>query len=185
MIERITAADIAQMRANGYCRTTIAAAEAQLETCRRADEVIALIDRAFDGVTLDDGIGLRESDGIDVYAGADELKRLRALDEKLDWRMIPSDLLNYCHAAPSYLDSAGMLFHIPAFLTSELKGEYQFEFISRLIDGHYSATDFLQRLTTAQREAIAECVRFYCSVSPRIYGEDSIAAAIARFRGAE
>ncbi len=185
MIERITAADIAQMRANGYCRTTIAAAEAQLETCRRADEVIALIDRAFDGVTLDDGIGLRESDGIDDYACADELKRLRALDEKLDWRKIPAELLNYCNAAPSFLDAGGMRFHTPAFLTSELKGEHQFEFINRLIYGSYTATDFVQMLTTAQREAIAECIRFYCSVAPRIYGENSIAAAIARFRGSQ
>lgn len=185
MIERITAADIAQMRANGYCRSTIAAAEAQLETCRRADEVIALIDRGFDGVTLDDGIGLRESDGIDDYAGADELKRLRALDEKLDWRKIPAELLNHCNAAPSFLDAAGMRFHTPAILTSELSGEYRSDFIGRLIYGSYSATDFVQLLTTAQCDAIVECIRFYGRIAPHIYGEDSIASAITRFRGTE
>lgn len=68
--------------ANGYDRSAIAEAEAWLAKCRRADELIDLVRRAFADVKLEDGIGLRESDGIDDYAGSEELKRLRATDEK-------------------------------------------------------------------------------------------------------
>src|SRR5687767_1771046 len=119
-MERVTPADIDRMRASGHDRSTIAAAEARLDKCRRADELIELVREAFAGVALDDGIGLRESDGIDDYADPEELARLRTDDEKHDWEKIPADLLNYCNAAPFFLDAKGMRFHTPAFLVTEL-----------------------------------------------------------------
>jgi hypothetical protein len=182
---RITPADIAQMRESGYDRSTIAEAEAWLVKCRRADELIDLVRRAFSGVELDEGIGLRESDGIDDYADPDELKRLRAADEKHDWQMIPADLLNHCNAAPSFLDAKGMRFHTPAFLVSELKGQYQFDFIGRLIDGSYTATEFPRLLTIDQLEAIIACIQFYGSIEQYGYDENRIESAVARFRRSE
>jgi hypothetical protein len=182
-MKRLTAADIDQMRANGYDRSTIVEAEAWLSKCRRADELIDLVRRAFADVELDDGIGLRESNGIDDYAGPEELARLRAADEKHDWQRIPADLLNYCNAAPSFLDAKGMRFHTPAFLVSELKGELHLDFIGRLIDGSYSANDFRRLLTREQRYAIIECFRFYGSIKQHSYDSERIEAAVARFRG--
>lgn len=184
-MERLTPADIDQMRASGYDRSTIAEAEAWLDKCRRADELIDLIRQAFAGVELEDGIGLRESDGIDDYAGPEELKRLRATDEKHDWQNIPADLLNYCNAAPSFLDAKGMRFHTPAFLVSELSGGFHQDFIGRLIDGSYSATDFPRLLTNEQRSAIVECIRFYGGIEQYSYEAAQIDAAVARFREAE
>ena len=178
---RITAADIEKMRANGYDRSTIAEAEAWLSQCHRFDELIALVCEVFAGVELEDGVGLRESDGIDDYAGPEELKRLRAMDEKHDWRKIPADLLTQCYAAPSFLDAKGMRFHTPAFLVAELKGDFQQDFIGRLIDESYTAREFPSLLTTAQREAIIECIRFYGSFSRE---PAAINAAASRFRGA-
>ncbi len=64
-MERITNADIEIMRNSGCDRSTIADAQARLAMCERADELIAQISAAFAGVTLEDGIGLWESDGID------------------------------------------------------------------------------------------------------------------------
>lgn len=183
-MKRLTAADIDQMRASGYDRSTIAAAEAWLSKCHRADELIELVRRAFAGVELGAGIGLRESDGIDDYAGPEELARLRADDEKHDWQRIPADLLNFCHAAPSFLDATGLRFHTPAFLVAELKGEFQHDFIGRLIDGSYSATDFPRLLTNDQRAVIIECIRFYGSLEQYSYEGDRIEAAVRRFQGA-
>lgn len=184
-MQRLTAADIDQMRANGYDRSTIAEAEAWLDKCRRADELIVLIRRAFANVELEDGIGLCESDGIDDYAGTEELRRLHATDEKHDWQNISPDLLNYCQAAPSFLDAKGMRFHTPAFLVAELNGKFVQDFIGRLIDGSYSATEFPQLLTIDQRDAIIECIRFYGSIEHYSYEPDRIDAAITRFREAK
>jgi hypothetical protein len=179
-MERITAADIEKMRANGYDRSTIAEAEAWLSKCHRLDELVDLVCEAFNGVELEDGMGLRESDGVDDYAGPEELKQLRAMDEKHDWRKIPPELLTQCNAAPSFLDGKGMRFHTPAFLVAELKGEYQQDFIGRLIDESYTASEFPSLLTTAQRDAIIECIQFYGSFSRE---PDSVNAAVSRFRG--
>jgi hypothetical protein len=172
------------MRENGFDPRIIAQAEALLAKYPRADELIDLIRTAFAGIKLEDGIGLRESNGIDDYAGPEELSRLRATDEKDDWRNIPADLLGFCNAAPSFLDAKGMRFHTPAFLVADLKGEFDQDFIGRLIDGSYIATDFPQLLTDNQREAIIQCIRFYGSFE--FYGSDGdrIDAAIERFRKA-
>jgi hypothetical protein len=178
-MERITAADIATMRANGYDRSTIAEAEAWFLVCQRADELIMQIRAAFAGVELEDGIGLREACGIDDYAGKDELARLRAIDEKHDWQSIPSLLLNQCKAAPSFLDAEGMRFHTPAFLASELNGDCHIDFIGRLIYGSYHATDFPQLLNDDQRAAIIACIRFYAEHFS--YDQDRLSSALARF----
>lgn len=180
-MERITPADVAQMREGGCDPSTIAAAEDWLAKCVRADELIELVTEAFAGVQLEEGIGLRESDGIEDYAGPEELKRLRAADEKDDWRKISAELLVYCNAAPSCLDAKGMRFHTPAFIVAELKGEFEQGFIDRLISGFYSATEFPDLLSKDQRRAIVECIRFYGSLAPDVYSSENIAAAVARF----
>jgi hypothetical protein len=87
-MERITKADIEKMRNSGYGRLAISAALATLALCGRADELIEQIATAFAGVTLEDGIGLWESDGIDDYCGPNELRARRAKDEKIDFPLL-------------------------------------------------------------------------------------------------
>ena len=180
-MERVTRADIEQMRTRGYDLSTIADAEARLMLRNRADELILRIDRVFDGVALDHGIGLWESHGIDNYCGQDELKRLRARDEKVDWRRIPVADLNHCHAAPSFLDARGLYFHAPAFLTAELRGEFKDDFICRLIYDSSTATEFRNSLTAEQRHAIIACISFYGSLPHYGYAPEHIAAAMLRY----
>lgn len=95
------------MRARGYDRSTIAEAEGMLQMTAEADAIVCAIEEAFHDVRLEDGIGLRESGGLDDYAGPDELKKLRESDEKDDWRCIAPELLNQCNAAASFLDAKG------------------------------------------------------------------------------
>ncbi|MEZ6035385.1 MAG: hypothetical protein R3C17_20005 [Planctomycetaceae bacterium] len=52
LMKRITSADINQICANGYDRPTIAEAEAWLDKCRRADELIDLVRHVFANVEL-------------------------------------------------------------------------------------------------------------------------------------
>jgi hypothetical protein len=184
-MKRITPATIDDMRANGYDRSTIADAQAQLVLCGRADVLIEAVRRAFDGVLLEDGIGLQEAAGLDDYAGPDELERLRASDEKVDWRRISPNLLCRCEAAPSYLDAKGMRFHVPAFIVAELSGLIENGFISRLIRGSYSAKDFPRMLTQEQGEVLKSCVRLYGEMYPAEYSDAAIESAQVRFNAAQ
>ena len=162
----------------------IADALARLAMCERADELIAQIDAAFAGVTLDDGIGLWESDGIDSYRGPDELRALRAKDEKIDWRRISADDLNNCNAAPSFLDARGLYFHSPAFMTAELRGDFEEDFIGRVIRDNFTAPEFRQFLTPAQRQAMIAYIRFYASIDPH-YESNDISNVILRYSNQE
>ena len=180
-MERITQADIEEMRNSGYDRLTIADARAKLAMCERADELISQIAAAFAGVTLEDGIGLWESDGIDDYCGPEELRVLRAKDEKTDWSRIPADDLNYCNAAPSFLDARGLYFHAPAFMTAELRGDFKQDFIGRLIYDSFTAPEFRQLLTPAQRHVIIAYISFYGSIDHYGYHSDDISSAILRY----
>lgn len=180
-MERITQADIEEMRRSGFDHTTIADAEARLALCQHADVLIKQIAAAFSGVTLEDGMGLWESDGIDDYRGTDKLRSLREKDEKIDWRRIPADALNYCNAAPAFLDARGLYFHTPAFMTAELRGEFKQGFIDRLIYNSFTASEFRELLTPEQRHAIIACISFYGSISHYGYNSDVISNAILRY----
>lgn len=181
IMERITQADIDDMRSRGYDRTTLEMAQLQLARCERADQLIAQISAAFAEVTLEDGIGLWESDGIDDYCGPEGLRELRAKDEKLDWQKISADDLNYCNAAPSFLDARGLYFHTPAFMVAELRGELLNGFVSRLIDNSFLAPEFRELLTAEQRQAIIACISFYGSLEHYQFDSQHIANAILRF----
>jgi len=183
-MQRITAAQIEEMRSRGFDRSTIAEAEAWLVKCQEADALIDEITVAFADVQLEDGIGLRESNGIDDCVGPDELKRLRALDDKHDWRKISAELLNYCHAASSFLDAKGVHFHLPAFLTAELRGEYVngTGMIETLIWNSFTARDYLKLLTADQKAVLVKSLEF-AKAHPgwKDRGND-IDRAIARFQ---
>lgn len=138
------------------------AAKAMLEYFDKVEELIPQIEEAFAGVKLEDGIGLLESDGVDDYAGPQELARLRAMDEKDDWRRIPVERLCSCYAATTFLDAKGMRFHTPAFLVGDLRGETGGLFIDTLLAGSYLATEFPALLTPEQRETIFTALKIYC-----------------------
>jgi len=182
-MKRITRADIDDMRARGFDRSTIADASEQLAKCEEADGLIQLVQDAFAGVELEEGIGLQEAAGIDDYAGPSELERLRAADEKVDWRRIPPDTLLRCEAAPGYLDSKGMRFHAPAFLVAELNGTIESDFIERLVSESYQAKELPSLLSSPQREAIKACIRFYAELYPAAFTEAALERAQARFSG--
>ncbi len=180
-MERITQADIEEMRNSGYDRSTIADALTRLALCQRADELIEQIAAAFAGVALDDGIGLWESDGMDDYCGPDKMRALREKDERTDWRRISTDDLNHCNAAPSFLDARGLYFHTPAFMTAELRGEFTHDFIGRLIYNSVTAPEFREFLTAAQRHAIIACISFYGSIDQCGFDSNDISNAILRY----
>ena len=88
-----------------------------------AERVAELIRQAFAGVTLGNGVGLNQAQGLDDYADSDTLAELRSRDELLDWTRLAPAELDRCYSSPSFFDPEGMRFHLPAYLLAELEGD--------------------------------------------------------------
>ena len=152
-------ADIAEMKARGYDATTIAEAEQQSKRWAAAQEVCRTIETAFAGVTLGDGVGLQQGQGLDDYADAATCAAYREKDEKDDWRRIPTEALNRCNSSLSFFDAEGMRFHLPAYLLADLRGEYRFGMAFSLTQ----IADFdryFRLLSDAQRQAVRAFLRY-------------------------
>ena len=67
--------------------------------------VLGLVRSAFQGVTLGDGVGLRQGQGLDDYADERTLASHRVQDEKHDWSAIPVADLDRCYSSLSFFDS--------------------------------------------------------------------------------
>ena len=122
----------------------------------KLNEAIDELTTAFANVRLGEGTGLHEATGIDDYACDEELQRLRALDEKEDWRKIPIERLNECYAAPSFMNVEGFLFHLPAFLVAELNDRHPYGFIDHLINPDRQPQGWIKGLNEAQKNALAK-----------------------------
>lgn len=146
-------ADIAEMKARGYDRTTIAEAEQKVRRWSLAQEVCHVIEAAFAGVTLGSGVGLQEAQGLDDYADANTCAAFRASDEKCDWHRISAETLRRCNSSLSFFDAEGMRFHLPAYLLADLRGDYGFGMAFCLTQtGDYDR--YFRLLTDDQRRAV-------------------------------
>ena len=85
-------------------------------------QVIEKIRKAFANVTLEDGIGLKQAQGLDDYEDESTCAKYRESDEKEDWSKFSPNELASCHSSLSFFDPKGMRFHLPAFLIAELEG---------------------------------------------------------------
>jgi hypothetical protein len=86
----------------------------------RRQRVLAIIEEAFRGVELGDGVSLHETVVIDDYGSSEERRAAREPDEKRDWRKLIADpeLTSICGVGGlSFYDAAGLRFHLPAYLS--------------------------------------------------------------------
>ncbi len=79
-------------------------------------QLIKNIHTAFKNVKLEDGIGLREAQGLDNRLSKEECEQLREKDEKNDWHKIPVLDLYKCSSSLSFFDAKGMRFHLPQLM---------------------------------------------------------------------
>lgn len=115
--------EIVQMKQNGFESITI---DKALKIQYRADMLISEICESFKSVKLEEGIGLNEAQGIDDYKDKASCEELREKDEKEDWSKIPVNELNRCYSSLSFFDQKGMRFHLPAFMITDIKDQYQY-----------------------------------------------------------
>jgi hypothetical protein len=144
-----------------------------------ADRVLALVRSAFRGVTLGNGVGLWEGQGLDDYADDDTLASYRARDEKNDWSAISSADLDRCSSSLSFFDAEGMRFHLPAYLVAELEDTLQ----TADVLFHLSATEHgrFDALSTAQREAVRQFLLLRLSDNHHEFSHPAIKAALASY----
>jgi len=94
--------------------------------CKRENLIIQIID-AFENFTLEDGICIWESRTLDYrIQDLSEYYRLKAKDERDDWRKIPIIDLYKCNSSVSFLDAKGMLFHLGLYVLYIFKSAANF-----------------------------------------------------------
>jgi len=71
---------------------------------------------AFEYVALEDGVGLWEGLALDDYLQGEAYEKLKAKDERDDWRKITVRNLYECSSAISFHDAKGMRFHLGLYL---------------------------------------------------------------------
>lgn len=79
------------------------------------EEVIKLIEIAFKGVELEDGISLHQADIIDEYGSKEEIEKARQKDIDSGWGEVPTDLIEQLQVLP-HLDAKGFRYYIPAYM---------------------------------------------------------------------
>src|SRR3954462_14330046 len=122
--------------------------------------LVSLIREAFSGVTLENGIGLREAQGIDDYAYAQTCAAYPTGDEKQAWSRISIEELNACYSSLSFFDAKGMRFHLAAFLIAELSGEYHQDMSLQLAYLNDYTISQYGLLSPAQRSAVRAYLQF-------------------------
>lgn len=142
---------------------------------RIIDEITA----AFAGVRLGDGIGLFEAQGLDDYATEEERKALREGDEKDDWTVLASQVLNQANSSLSFFDAKGMRFHLPAYMIAELRGDYRFSLAFTLC--HDPRAEQFALLSGPQRVAVRHYIEFLLTDPDEEFDHEDIARALAGY----
>jgi hypothetical protein len=120
----------------------------------KRENVLNEIKSAFFGVTLGNGIGLREAQAIDNYESKEVQERNRGTDEKEDWSRLGYGELQKCHSSLSFFDEEGMRFHLPAYIIGSLDSDIVDDPIFHLTHLDDYAKSKLTGLNRAQRQAI-------------------------------
>lgn len=83
------------------------------------------INSAFDGVMLEDGIGLMTTELLDMHAPAEVCNAIAPYEERTDWRRITPSMIRACWCALIFTDPKGYRFLLPAWLTLHICGQLE------------------------------------------------------------
>jgi hypothetical protein len=149
----------------------------------RQQQLIDLIEAAFDGVKLGEGIGLNEAIALDDYAYHKERLQARAKDERDDWHKVLDDpelIGTSGGTALTYFDIAGFVFNLPAYLWLAVNEVDHLDWedpIDRVIGHLTDPADFQIPLHAAlspkQRDCVCQVLSYYdgknvCERTPKM-----------------
>lgn len=128
----------------------------------KPDELIQLIEKAFDGVPKSVEVTLRVARGYDDYLPESQMSELRAKDIDKRWQEVTDeDLQEYWDVHP-FLDPEGFRYYIPAFMIWCIR----YYNSSDLATGQWTLSSLwlepekLEILNSAQCKAIVEFLKF-------------------------
>lgn len=143
--------------------------------------VADLVRDAFRSVTLGNGVGLLQGQGLDDYADSRTLAAYRSQDEKEDWSVIPVAELIRCHSSLSFFDAEGMRFHLPAYLVTDLEGTLNQDTIFHLVYFEHGALSRFEKLSDTQRLAVREFLLLRLSDPNREFVRPMIERALSEY----
>jgi hypothetical protein len=175
-----TPEEIAEMKARGYEPRTIREAEERAARWPSAQALCEQIREAFRGVTLGNGVGLKEALGLDDYADEATLARYHAEDEREDWTRIPMESLNGHDSSLTFTDEEGMRFLLPAYMIAELLGSYGSTPVLYTIDRGGMGGQF-RLFTPAQRAAVRAFLRHLAEDPEYKFERDQTSSALENY----
>ncbi len=144
-------------------------------------KLISEITEAFKSVELENGIGLSEADAIDSYSDIQFKKECRENDEKHDWSLISSDVLNKYNCSLSFFDAKGLQFHLPAFMIAEIDGKYNFGMSFPFTNLSTYTKSRFEILSSRQRHAIKLFLEYILEEPNYKYEESEIKNALEHY----
>lgn len=135
------------------------------------DELIKMIEDAFDGVEQPQDVTLYVAEAIDEYRYND-LDEERKKDFFGRWQDIPLKHIEECQAALSYVTPIGMRFYLPAYMIAELN--------ERRVTSHALSTldhcpNNIERFSLFNKEQLRVCalfVKFYADDKSKLFNAD-------------
>lgn len=137
--------------------------------------LIRLIETAFAGVMLGDGVSIRQADAIDDYKSERDQLQARKLDQLDSWMNVSDADIEHYPCVLAFMDEQGLLFHIPAYMRFAVRHLYDSNAISIDFTIYSLMHDYWKKvkLTAEQRDAI---VKFLAFMSERDDYADGTAA---------
>lgn len=121
-------------------------------------ELLDKINTAFKGVTLDGGTGLLKACDLE-HRGRLETEIRDRIQEAKDWREISAENANQCYGSLSFMDVKGTRFHLPVFMTYDIKGDMDYDVLGT-IAMQILTPGVAESLTNEQRESVVEYINY-------------------------
>jgi len=150
--------------------------------------LIAQITAAFEGVSREGGVSLREGRVLDNCGSEKKLAQARALDTDARWQDVSDDDLKYYASSMYFLDAIGLCYYLPAFMSYVLRHfrpdiDYDEDFVLQhtlwhLEDNqhHKRYAEMQQSMTRPQKEAIGSFLQWVATQGDEFYREDAARA---------
>lgn len=139
------------------------------------------IEKAFEGVALGNGVGLRQARAMDDYEDEEGQFRARIKDEKDDWKAISDKDLKYYYSAPSFFDADGMRFHLPAYMLSDEHRDNNDTLMFHLIHLDEFGKSKFTSLNALQKKAVRDYLIWCGQQEDYMYESQKIGNAITEY----
>ena len=138
------------------------------------DQLITIIETAFDGVPQPTDMTLHAAQAWDSYGFCTEEDRKK--DDTGRWQNLPKEHIEECQNALSYLNKVGMRFYLPAYVIWYLKtlgtSDYWSDHTLYTLNNHPNSPELAECMTEQfslfTKDQLKACALFlkFCTIEP-------------------